>query len=211
MDYKLIHDRIISRALNRDMDQHTESHHITPICEGGFISDLTVKLTQKEHRLVHLLRYKMTGVVGNIYAYNMLKSGNRYNNCVIAGMISHKILKEECPKKYREKQRKAGINGGKNVFENKKGIHSDKFSPDEKQIWRDKGRATTIRNKLGMFSDDFREKHKKTLMKKVLTPDQMFDSMGQAANYYGVSNATITYRIKSNSQKFKNWQFAEVK
>lgn len=207
MNYKLIHENIISRALNRDIEEYTESHHIIPKCEGGCPNGPTVKLTPKEHRIVHLLRYKFTGVVGNLYAYYMLKNKNRQQNSVIAAKISHIVLREKHPEKYHERQQRAGIKGGRSSFINKKGFYD--LSQEELNLARDKGRKYTIENKLGMFSDEYREKHKEILRKKVLTPDGVFDSMGQAAEYYNVSNATITYRVKSDSNKFTSWKIVE--
>lgn len=56
MDYKKIHDNIIKRAINRDLTGYCEKHHIIPRCMGGLNDKLNlVKLTAKEHWLIHLL------------------------------------------------------------------------------------------------------------------------------------------------------------
>lgn len=64
MDYKRLYDFIIERAKNRIIEGYTESHHIVPRCMGGGneIENL-VKLTAKEHFLVHRL-------LTLIYPYN---------------------------------------------------------------------------------------------------------------------------------------------
>jgi len=57
-----------------------------------------------------------------------------------------------------------------------------------------------------MFSDSYRIQHKKFLNKCVHTPDGIFDSMTEAAEYYKVCRSTITYRVKSKSEKLKEWR-----
>lgn len=75
MDYRKIHDSIIDRAKSRkynSSDYH--NHHIIPKHED-LESTEVVPLTLKEHYIVHLLRYKFTGTVGNYAAYFLLKFG----------------------------------------------------------------------------------------------------------------------------------------
>lgn len=56
MNYKNIHDLIINRAKNRNITTYTEKHHIIPKCLSGLDNnDNIVKLTAKEHFLVHKL------------------------------------------------------------------------------------------------------------------------------------------------------------
>jgi len=203
MNYKLIHDKIICRAKNRKIDFYTEKHHIIPKCEGGDVNGECVKLTIKEHRLIHLLRYKFTGILENLYAANMMKYSDRERLFSVASKLSHKKRKEKNPEKYFLDQRICGKIGGIKCRDEKIGFHN--LSEEEKNKAREKGRETLVKNKLGMFSDEYREKHKKKLMKKIKTPDNTFDSMKEAAIYYQVSPGTITYRV--NSDNFKNWYF----
>lgn len=56
MNYKRIHDSIIDRAKNRELIGYSEKHHIIPKCLGGDNSkENLVKLTAKEHYLIHKL------------------------------------------------------------------------------------------------------------------------------------------------------------
>ena len=204
MNYKQIHDKIIHNAQSRiiNPDTYYENHHIIPKCEGSDPNGETVKLTIKEHRLIHALRYKFTNVMGNRYAYNAMKS-NRLANSILAATYSHIKFKNNNYEKYINRQRKAGINGGKSAFLNKKGwFNCDK---ETAKIRQEKGRKTLIENKLGMFSPEFILRHKESLKKKVNTPQGIFNSMGEAAKFYNVSNATVTYRIKS--ENFSEWYF----
>ena len=85
MNYELIHQKIIDRALIRPKipDQYYESHHIIPKCLGGNneISNL-VFLTAKEHFIIHKLlvriypkEYKLAYA---LWAISSLK--NKYTN-----------------------------------------------------------------------------------------------------------------------------------
>lgn len=61
--YQSWHDSIIDRARNRTLQEgvYYEWHHVVPVCDGGDPKGETVPLTKKEHELVHMLLYHMTG------------------------------------------------------------------------------------------------------------------------------------------------------
>ncbi|UQS93125.1 hypothetical protein BRM13313_00199 [Salmonella phage BRM 13313] len=65
MNYKRIHDSIISRAVNRSLPSgYTEKHHIIPLSMGGKDRKFNmVVLTASEHYIVHMLLAKMHGEV----------------------------------------------------------------------------------------------------------------------------------------------------
>jgi hypothetical protein len=59
--YKVWHDNIITKAKNRALTCYTEKHHILPKCLGGSNNeDNLVRLTAKEHFIVHMLLCKFT-------------------------------------------------------------------------------------------------------------------------------------------------------
>ena len=59
--YKVWHDNIIARGKNRVLTCYTEKHHIIPKCLGGSNNeDNLVRLTAKEHFIVHMLLCKFT-------------------------------------------------------------------------------------------------------------------------------------------------------
>ena len=59
MNYKKIHDRIISRAKNRKkIVGYYEKHHIIPLCIDKNSKEV-VNLTAKEHYLIHRLLVKI--------------------------------------------------------------------------------------------------------------------------------------------------------
>ena len=74
MDYKKIHDQIIERAMNRNVTEYTENHHIIPKCLGGTneASNL-VKLTAREHFIIHKLLCEIYPTNTKIFfAYRMM-------------------------------------------------------------------------------------------------------------------------------------------
>lgn len=70
MDYKKIHDAIIANALARtDTEGYVEIHHILPRSFGGSDEkDNLVKLTGREHFLIHQLLAKMFPKTGMVHA-----------------------------------------------------------------------------------------------------------------------------------------------
>lgn len=206
MDYEKIYNKIIKRAFYRSVASIIyHKHHVFPKCEGG-VSDDIVLLSLKEHRIVHLLRYKITKDIGNLHAYNLLKNGILSNRLLVeygkrGARYYHTLYKLLNYDEYIMNQTLSGRKGGQKCHINKLGMFS--LSVEEMCLARDKGRTTMVENKIGMFSDAYRKEHAKKLMKSIFTPDGVFDSMMDAANYYGVSNSTITYRIK----KFNGWGY----
>jgi hypothetical protein len=211
MNYKKIHDSIIHRARTRRLDEteYSEQHHVLPKCEGGLQSGETVQLRHREHRLVHRLRYKFTKVFGNNAAYNWMSCGEAgaVKNQKEAAKLSHSIAKNRDPVAYSERQRKYAKLAGSKCRDQKLGFHS--MSEDDMTNARNKGNATVVSNKLGMFSDSYREKHKETLYKNVNTPSGAFNSMQDAARFYNVCSSTVTYRTGSDSEQFKEWYIIE--
>jgi hypothetical protein len=213
MNYQKIHDEIIHRAKNRILPQetYTENHHVHPICENGLQSGETVKLLIKEHKLVHKLRYKYNRNIGNLLAYFLMKntSESRVKHNKLAATLGakayHKKFKEKNYDEYILNQKKAGVSGGNKCVSEKLGYFS--LSEEELNLARKKGNETLVKNKLGMFSDEYREKHKLMLHKKIKTPEGIFISMTDAANFYMVSRATITYRINNDREAWKDWNY----
>lgn len=213
MNYQKIHDSILCRAQTRNTNSYDnyESHHILPKCEGGDPLGNQVLLTQKEHRIVHKLRFKITGVLGNLLAYNLLKYGRSVlseNHELISsagGKAHHMKYRSHNPAQYKIRQSTSGIIGGNKCKERKLGFLA--LSKSVMDQHRMRGRQTLIQNKIGMFADEFREQHKKNLQKRVNTSHGVFESMADAAKFHNVSCGTITYRVKSNSESWKEWYY----
>jgi hypothetical protein len=97
--YKTWHDNIITKAKNRTLTCYTEKHHILPKCLGGSNNENNlVRLTAKEHFIVHMLLCKFTeGEVKRkmLYAHiamsHYIKEGRDYK---IGSRIAEKLRKE---------------------------------------------------------------------------------------------------------------------
>jgi hypothetical protein len=91
-------------------------HHIIPKHSGGLdIEENYTYLTTREHIIAHYLLWRINKNIDDLRSMNMLGA--------------------ELSVDYRRKI-------GKWCVENKIGFHSDKFSPETKQSWRDKGIET---------------------------------------------------------------------
>lgn len=152
MNYQKIHDSIINRARNRTTlteNVNYHKHHVHPIHEGGDVKGETVVVTIKEHYVIHHLRHKITGTLGNKLAW-LLTKGN-IDNCTY-------LISSE-----------AGKKGGAVCRDRKLGI----FSPDydigaqSRLNWSNgtmshidfssiskTGGAATKSNKSGIFRED---------------------------------------------------------
>lgn len=211
MNYQHIHDVLIRRAQERSPIEgiYYEKHHIIPVCEGGAEDGETVLLTFKEHRIIHLLRWKITNNMGNKVAYNLMTNIDseirRKENAKYAANLSHILFKERDPIAYTERQRLAGKSGGQKAVDLKLGFHG--LSEEVLTEARNRGRMTLITNKLGMFSDEFREQQKLIQHKKVHTPDGIFNSMMEAAEHYGIVCGTLTYRVNNSRDRWSQWYY----
>lgn len=137
MNYQKIHDILIDRARSRDYDSKIHhNHHIIPLHEDPNSTEV-VPLTYKEHTVIHHLRWKITGTLGNKLAY-----------------LRFKGMTEEF---HREKARSGGLSGGKKTKELAHGIFSEDHdrSSETARRWKE-GIITT--EKLKITSEIARER-----------------------------------------------------
>jgi len=147
MNYKKLHDSIISRAENRIYNKAIhQKHHIVPIHECAESTDI-VYLTFKEHYIVHLLRWKFIKTIGNFKAYAFmrgLKNNETHKRiCSEAGKIGGKVTKNSnlgiFSKSY-DRSEQTNINWANGAYKN-----------NDYSIISVLGGKTTKRNKLGIF------------------------------------------------------------
>ena len=85
MDYQAIYDRIIDRARTRQLSKGTyiERHHVWACCLGGPKDGERVRLTGKEHLLVHLILARLCpDNLGAVYAaFRMAHPESRERLC----------------------------------------------------------------------------------------------------------------------------------
>jgi hypothetical protein len=84
MNWKKIHDQIISRAKDRTLEGYSERHHITPKCMGGNNrSRNLVRLTAREHFIIHKILCLLYPSVSSLHwaAFMMANgSGNKHQD-----------------------------------------------------------------------------------------------------------------------------------
>lgn len=119
----------------------------------------------------------------------------------------HTGLKETDPEKYFEHQSKAGKAGGCSAYENKKGW----FNKTEEELSesRAKGGKTNFTNKTGIFDPEVKAKRDAAAKRKLIIEGRVFNSMGEAAKFFNVTNGAMTYRINSTSDRWINWNYME--
>lgn len=116
MNYKKLHDIIIDRSRNRIYDSSIHNnHHIIPLHEDPTSTEVT-PLTYKEHMVIHHLRWKITGTIGNKLAY-----------------LRFKGMEEEF---HRESAKAGGKKGGKKTKESKSGIFSENYDRSKETVSR---------------------------------------------------------------------------
>jgi len=95
MDYKKIHNKIISNARDRTANRIYQRHHIVPRHAGGDNSNENlVYLSFKEHYVVHGLLWKIFKSEHDLHAHNIMK-GIKTDEahkffCVLGGKIQGK-------------------------------------------------------------------------------------------------------------------------
>jgi hypothetical protein len=112
VNYKVVHDRIIQRALSEgnsnNSDSYFELHHIIPKCLGGSDSlENLVRLTAKEHFIIHALLCKIYPNNKQLaFAFRMMLSGgaNTHNKRYVSG-LQYAEIKEHFSKIVAEKNK----------------------------------------------------------------------------------------------------------
>jgi hypothetical protein len=144
MNYKKIHDSIISRAKNRVLIGYGENHHIIPKCLGGNNKkENLVKLTAKEHWLIHLLlveiyqnnpklklAVRMMSIKSSDQERKIIKSGKIFERIKMEAAQAHSevltgVKRKPFTQEHKEKIRKSklgkvGVNSGKKFTEEHK-------------------------------------------------------------------------------------------
>lgn len=96
--YKTWHDNIITKAKNRTLTCYTEKHHILPKCLGGSNNeDNLVRLTAKEHFIVHMLLCKFTTGIAKqkmYFAFNAFNGMKDKRKLKLHSKLAHKLREQ---------------------------------------------------------------------------------------------------------------------
>lgn len=144
MNYSLLYNKLILNAKNRKKFINSERHHIIPKFMGGSNkTENMVYLTAKEHFIAHHLLWKIHRTVGMAQALYFMRHASRTDN--------RKINPTEYEKIKNTINQHLSILG-KELYKNKKGIHSLTPAEHSKNSKLSSGGKVTTKLKLGVHS-----------------------------------------------------------
>ena len=186
MNYQKIHDQIIAKAQNRILDNiYSEEHHIIPVSMNGTNDKPNlVKLTAKEHFVIHHLLWKIYRNREMTKAFMLMCNTKRNGIKYKISAKEYSILKED-NRKFRSEfmTGRAGNNLGKTL-------------PQE---WREnisKGQKGHGRGNGG--SSGFKGKHHTEENKKAIS-----ERMKGHKNRVGLKHSDETKKMMSENRKGK--------
>ena len=237
MNYEKIYNQIVIRAKNRILECYTEKHHIIPRCMGGSDDkENLVDLTAREHFICHRLLVNIhpdnNKLKFALWAMCNMKS-KRQSRYILSSRIYESIklevikiisenkkgvkLTEEHKRKTSEtlkgrkrpqqvidkivKTRKE--NGGWNHSEETKNKISSNNGMKRQEV-RDKLRGREISSETRKKLSDV-SVHKRAC----IIDGVWYESIKQASNQLDIKWDMVSDRIKSKSEKFKNWNYAK--
>lgn len=238
MNYEKIYNQIVERARNRVLDSYTERHHIIPRCIGGVdAKENLVDLTAREHFICHRLLVNIhpdnNKLKFALWAMCNMKS-KRQSRYVPSSRIYESIKlevikiiseKKKGVKLTEEHKRKTSetLKGRKRPQEvidkiHKKRLESNwKHSEETRKKMTGRTLSEETRKKISEANirrnsnPEFRKKLSDvSVHKRACVIDGVwYESIRQASNQLGIKWDKVSHRIKSKSEKFKNWNYAE--
>jgi hypothetical protein len=227
----------VERARNRVLDSYTERHHIIPRCIGGTdAKENLVDLTAREHFICHRLLVNMypdnNKLKFALWAMCNMKS-KRQNRYVPSSRI-YEFIKLEVIKIISENKKgvKLTEEHKRKTSETLKGRKRPQEVVDKiVKIRKENGgwyHSEKTKNKIssnnGMKRQEVRDKLKGreisvetrkklsdvSVHKRACIIDGVwYESIKQASNQLDIKWDMVSDRIKSKSEKFKNWNYAE--
>lgn len=238
MNYEKIYNQIVERAKNRVLDCYTESHHIIPRCMGGGDEkENLVNLTAREHFICHRLLVQIhpsnNKLKFALWAMCNMKSKrqSRYTpssriyesiKIEVIQLISDKKkgvkLSEEHKRKTSEtlKGRKRPQEVIDKIVKTRKENGGWKHSAETKNKIRSNNgmKRQEVRDKLKgrEISDETRKKLSDVSVHKraCIIDGVWYESIREASNQLDIKWDMVSDRIKSKSEKFKNWNYENV-
>ena len=238
MNYEKIYNQIVNRAKNRILECYTEKHHIIPRCMGGSDDkENLVSLTAREHFLCHhlLVRIYPENIKLKFALWAMCNMKSKRQSRYVPSSKIYESIKLEVIKLISEKKkgvklteehkRKTSetLKGRKRPQEVIDKIHKKrleygwKHSDETRKKMTGRKLSEETRKKISKAnikrnsSPEFRKKlsdvsvHKK----KCIIDGVWYESIRQASNELDIKWDMVSNRIKSKSEKFKNWNYAE--
>lgn len=239
MNYEKIYNQIVERAKNRVLDCYTERHHIIPRCMGGGDEkENLVNLTAREHFICHRLLVQIhpsnNKLKFALWAMCNMKSkrqsrytpSSRIYESIKIEVIQLLSDKKKGVKLSEEHKRKTSetLKGRKRPQE-----VIDKIVKTRKENGGWKHSNETRKKMTGRkLSDETRKKISEAIIKRNSSPEfrkklsdvsvhkrsciidgVWYESIREASNQLDIKWDMVSDRIKSKSEKFKNWNYAE--
>jgi hypothetical protein len=214
MNYQLIYDNIITRAITesryKSTNQYFECHHIVPKCIGGSNEKSNlVLLKAREHFIVHWLLIRIypdnRKLAHAFWAMCNLK-GNSLDNRITPSSRTYMEAKEHRSKlgmseEQKQKLRKPKRDSSKMGKHDKYGIKNPFY-----------GKTHSIEAKQKMRTV-IKEKRKKGWLPGNARPVEIdgiqYRCLSEATKKTGIGNSLIIYRIKSNNIKYNSYKYIE--
>ena len=226
MDYKKIHNKIIDRAKDRELEGYVEKHHIIPKCMNGTNEpDNLVKLTAREHFLIHWLLHEMYPDNTDLkYAFwSMCRNSNNQQRYKPSSRIyeyaKHKMLEIWVKFKPSEKQIrsiKENLTGTK-WYHKPDGRNLRAFPNDPKIIeegWlqgRFGGKSISDKANKDKEKKYNGKKIPSTSNKKCSIDGVEFESAKSASDYLNINEYSLRWILQGrgssqkHKEKYKNW------
>ena len=212
MNYKLIYDRIVDRAITdsryKNTDQYFESHHIVPKCIGGTNEKSNlVLLTGREHFIAHWLLIRLypdnRKLAHAFWAMCNLK-GKSLDNRIVPSSRSYMESKEHRSRlgmsdDQKQKLRKPKLDSSKMGKHDKHGIKNPFYGKTHSDVTKQKMKdAIKESRKVGWLPGNARA---------VEIDGISYHCLLDASKKTGIGNSLIIYRIKSNNIKYNSYKY----
>jgi len=238
MNYEKIYNQIVSRAKSRILECYTEKHHIIPRCmSGSDDKENLVSLTAREHFLCHhlLVRIYPENIKLKFALWAMCNMKSKRQSRYVPSSKIYESIKLEVIKLISEKKkgvklteehkRKTSetLKGRKRPQEVVDKIHKKRLESNWKHSEETRKKMTGR-----TLSEETRKKISKANIKRNSNPEfrkklsdvsvnkracvidgVWYESIRQSSNKLGIKWDKVSDRIKSKSEKFKNWNYAE--
>jgi hypothetical protein len=199
---------LVKFARNKKENELMEKHHIFPQSIFGK-NRIIVSLTPRQHFVAHKLLHKIFLFRNGINSSRCHKMAKAFCWMQTRNCVQYNSRRYEFCKKMRSESMRGQNNPCKN---------SESFSPEHRKKISEsllknhpmKGKKHSEeakvkireKRKLQVFTKEHHEKRAKSICKKIMTPQGLFESRKKAAIHYKTDPACLNYWIKTKPTQF---------
>lgn len=178
--------------------EYLERHHIVPKHEGGSDSPSNIiKLSLKDHRLAHKIRYETYSNKYDLAAYNFMEGQSAEAKKAICSANGSKSKGRKLTKEHREKLSRPG---SLNSF------YGQTHSVASKQKMRQKATERKWKEEAKeKLSETLRNSPETTGSRRCKIEGNVYRSCAKAASSLGLKRATLKYRLDSKNYEEYIW------